>query len=86
MESQTPLHLWELQLRLGNPCPSVFISSSLSNTRWLRIVNNLENPEIYSHSKPSHACQPVSLLPSLPPTSNFSLSIFPSVFVFSHLI
>ena len=43
--------------------------------RWLRDRKQYENPEIYSYSKPSHACQPV-FSPSFPPSHFHSLYPF----------
>ena len=85
MESQTPLHLWELQLRLGcNPLSlGLYFQFPQQHGGGLEI-NNLKIPEIYSYSKPSHACPIFS--PSFPSSHFHSLYPFfllPLIFLIS---
>ena len=89
MESQTPLHLWELQLRLGcNPLYlSLYFQFPQQHGGGLEIENNMKIPKstaIQNHPMPASL---FSLLPSLPPTSTPSIHFsFCLCFFSSHLV
>ena len=63
------------QARVQPPVPRSLFPVSAATRRWLRDkVNNLKIPEIYSYSKPSHACPIFS--PSFPSSHFHSLYPF----------